>query len=124
MVDLELLDDIKLAMLGDKEAAERLTEQGVLLPCPWCTEAVWVGVHDDEGNYHGKLGCDYENDPWSGLSYALHHDGWGKCILCTYGEGGLMGGALFDTAKDAIKYWNTRAAILTPEQIERLEGME
>ena len=27
---------IKLAQLGDKEAAKRLTEQGVLLPCPCC----------------------------------------------------------------------------------------
>ena len=24
------------AMLGDKEAAKRLTEEGVLLPCPFC----------------------------------------------------------------------------------------
>ena len=28
--------DIRLALLGDHEAAERLTEQGVLLPCPFC----------------------------------------------------------------------------------------
>ena len=27
------MDDIKLAMLGDHEAAKRLTEQGVLLSC-------------------------------------------------------------------------------------------
>ena len=31
-----MLTDIQRAMLGDREAAERLTEQGVLLPCPWC----------------------------------------------------------------------------------------
>ena len=30
------MDDIKLAMLGNKEAARRLTEAGVLLPCPFC----------------------------------------------------------------------------------------
>ena len=30
------MDDIKLAMLGSKEAAKRLTEEGVLLPCPKC----------------------------------------------------------------------------------------
>ena len=22
-------------------------------------------------------------EPWSGLSYALHHKGWGDCLLCT-----------------------------------------
>lgn len=30
------MDDIKLAMLGSKEAAKRLTEAGVLVPCPGC----------------------------------------------------------------------------------------
>lgn len=30
------MDDIKLAMLGSKEAARRLTDTGVLLPCPMC----------------------------------------------------------------------------------------
>lgn len=30
------MDDIKLAMLGNKEAARRLTEAGVLLPCAHC----------------------------------------------------------------------------------------
>lgn len=30
------MDDIKLALLGDKEAAQRLTDAGVLLPCPGC----------------------------------------------------------------------------------------
>lgn len=28
--------DIKLAQLGDKEAAKRLTDAGMLLPCPFC----------------------------------------------------------------------------------------
>ena len=27
---------IKLAMLGNREAAKRLTDAGVLVPCPWC----------------------------------------------------------------------------------------
>ena len=30
------MDDIKLAMLGNKDAAKRLTDAGVLLPCPMC----------------------------------------------------------------------------------------
>ena len=28
------MDDIKLALLGNQEAAKRLTDAGVLLPCP------------------------------------------------------------------------------------------
>ena len=30
------MTDEKRALLGDREAAKRLTEQGVLLPCPFC----------------------------------------------------------------------------------------
>lgn len=30
------MDDIKLALLGSKEAAKRLTDAGVLVPCPGC----------------------------------------------------------------------------------------
>ena len=73
------------------------------MECPICKKKVlFVGVHDDEGNYHGLVGCEYENDPWSGLSYAIHHDGWGDCPLCTDGAYSTMGGMLFDTAEDAI----------------------
>ena len=73
------------------------------MECPICKKKVlFVGVHDDEGNYHGLVGCEYENDPWSGLSYALHHEGWGDCLLCTDGAYSTMGGMLFDTAEDAI----------------------
>lgn len=31
-----MLTDKELALLGDREAQERLTEAGVLLPCPHC----------------------------------------------------------------------------------------
>ena len=78
--------------------------------CPFCGhDKIFVGVHDDEGNYHGRVGCDYEKDPWSGLSYALHHDGWGECIMCTDGAYGVMGGVLFDTPEEAIDALNRRA---------------
>lgn len=81
-----------------------------LKPCPFGKDhKVWIGVHDEEGNFHGTIGCEYESDPWSGLSYGLHHDGWGDCPLCTDGEGDCMGGMLFDTPEDATEAWNTRA---------------
>lgn len=73
--------------------------------CPFCgKQAVYIGACDDEGNYHGQIGCEYESDPWSGLSYALMHKGWGECILCTNDE--VMGGVLFDTAEEAADAWN------------------
>lgn len=70
--------------------------------CPFCgKEKLHIGVHDDEGNYHGELGCAYESDPWSGLSYGIHHDGWGECLLCTDDTNGVAGGMLFDTSCEA-----------------------
>lgn len=30
------MNDIKLAMLGNREAAKRLTDAGLLVPCPMC----------------------------------------------------------------------------------------
>ena len=88
------------------------------MECPICKKkVVFVGVHDDEGNYHGPVGCEYENDPWSGLSYALHHEGWGDCPMCTDGAYSTMGGMLFDTAEDAISALSLPNEPLTLEQL-------
>ena len=93
------------------------------MKCPICKKGVlFVGVHDDEGNYHGLVGCDYESDPWSGLSYALHHKGWGECPLCTDGEYGPMGGMLFDTAEEAIASLIPPNEPLTIGQLREMDG--
>ena len=84
------------------------------MECPICKKKVlFVGVHDDKGNFHGLVGCEYENDPWSGLSYALYHDGWGDCPLCTDGAYTTMGGILFDTAENAISALSPQNELLT-----------
>lgn len=93
------------------------------MECPICKKkALFVGVHDDEGNYHGLVGCEYENDPWSGLSYALHHEGWGDCPLCTDGAYSTMGGMLFDTAEDAISALSPPNEPLTLDELREMEG--
>ena len=93
------------------------------MECPICKKkALFVGVHDDEGNYHGLVGCEYENDPWSGLSYALHHEGWGDCPLCTDGAYSTMGGMLFDTAEEAISALSPPNEPLTIEQLRKMDG--
>lgn len=93
------------------------------MECPICKKkALFVGVHDDEGNYHGLVGCEYENDPWSGLSYALHHEGWGDCPLCTDGAYSTMGGMLFDTAEEAINALTPPNEPLTLEQLREMNG--
>lgn len=79
--------------------------------CPFCGQrTLFVGVHDDEGNYKGRPGCEYESDPWSGLCYAIHHDGWGDCILCTGAHDLPLGGCFFDTAEEAFQ----AIPVLTP----------
>ena len=93
------------------------------MECPICKKkAVFVGVHDDEGNYHGLMGCEYENAPWSGLSYALHHEGWGDCPLCTDGAESTMGGMLFDTAEEAISALSPPNEPLTLEELREMGG--
>ena len=86
------MDDIKLALLGDKAAQERMTEKGELLPCPFCGgEARVIGV--------GK---------WR---YAV-------CKKCT-----IEGPVKMDI-DEARLAWNTRAPILSAEEMEMLEGTE
>ena len=71
------MNDIKLAMLGSKEAAKRLTEVGVLLPCPMCGK---VGVlHSIDGcqTIYAAVayieGGPYDND-LPGMEFALKID--------------------------------------------------
>lgn len=83
--------EIRRALLGDRAAQERLTEQGVLLPCPFCGE--------------------------NGMPRNFGGDGskWVSCSACYCDD------AIGDTKMDAIRNWNDRAPILSAEELERLE---
>lgn len=85
------MDDIKLAMLGDKEAAKRLTEQGVLLSC--CGKSP-------------KLNCFMGLGAWS--------------VECSV-NGHIHNAALCDSEYEARLVWNTRAAVLSFEEMEMLD---
>ena len=85
------MDDIKLALLGNKEAAKRLTEAGVLMPC--C------------GN-PPKLHC------FMGIG------AWG--VECSE-NGHIHNTALCDREYDARLAWNTRAPILSESELKKLE---
>ena len=88
------MDDIKLAMLGSKEAAKRLTEKGVLLRCPFCGSA-------ELGETNGT-----------------HTGYWVYCRRCT------ATGSNAYKAEAARLAWNTRAPILSSSEMEMLEGLE
>ena len=89
-----MLDDKTRALFGDRSAQERLTAAGVLLPCPFCG-----GPGMDRGF----------NDSWVK---------WVSCKNC------YCDGETAYTKEEAIRNWNTRAAILTQEQLTALERME
>lgn len=87
------MTDIQKAILGDKDAAERLTAAGVMVPCPWC-KSNNIEIDDSFSNSN----CYY-----------------GICQNCA------SSGPSGSNEKEAIQNWNTRSPILTPEQINRLE---
>ena len=91
-----MLDEKTLALLGDREAQEAITARGELLPCPFCL-----------GKYGGIDGIILKFD--IGELYA--HKRTGKCVL--------DGMIIYDKAQ-----WNTRAPILSAEEMEMLHGKE
>ena len=90
------MDDKTLALLGDREAQERLTAAGVLLPCPRCGGPAEV---------YKYLGEDWE------------HPYTAKCKK----NDCFWIGKDFPTRKQAIREWNTRAPILSAEEMEMLD---
>ena len=95
--------DIRAAMLGDHEAAKRLTEAGVLVPCTCGAKATLE--HD----------CLIEHIGW-GKSFLVY---WVRCHDC-----GTETKHYREDSEGAIREWNTRAPILSAEEMEMLEGME
>lgn len=81
----------------------------VFKPCPFCGGKASVTISDDEGNDRDE---EYENDPWSGLSFKLNHtyDQNKECPIASYSreEGGTLGVYLYGSREEAIKAWNTR----------------
>ena len=85
------MDDKTLALLGDREAQERLTDAGVLLKCPFC------GGIPTVKNLAGDC-CTI------------------KCYRCDTELGGR-----WLKRNSAIRVWNTRAPILSESELKKLE---
>lgn len=115
------------AFLGDQKAADALTAKGVLLPCPFCqSEAI---VH--EGEYSSKWAQHKKEIPKgarlircteypSGMKYYEYRQ---KMYTPRCVKSGCVGRShkSFRTITEAIKAWNTRPGVLTPEEICELE---
>ena len=100
--------NVRLALLGDHETAKRLTEKGVLLECPCCGGSARIRY---KGNGSGPLGY-FSN------VYMRSKPGFVMCDKC-----GLQTNRNMKACR-AVSKWNTRAPILSAEEMGRLEGME
>lgn len=95
------MDDRTLALLGDRAAQERITERGELLPCPFCGN---IPVLEEVfGTF--DLRCLKYN--CRGGSYS------------SYGDGG--GELTYESEQKARLAWNTRAPIMSSEEMEMLD---
>ena len=87
------MNDIKRALLGDHEAAKRLTDAGVLVPCPFCGGEAMV-----------------EYDTIEPFEYA---------VFC--GDCGVMPTTNEDEQVARLA-WNTRAPILSSREMEMIDN--
>ena len=78
------------ALLGNHEAAKRLTDAGVLLPCPMCGDTPHIVGDLDKSWLWYECSCGAE----TGACQAEH---------------------------EAMLLWNTRAPILSSEEMEMLD---
>ena len=105
-----MLDDTTLALLGDHEAAKRVTLQGKAVPCAHCGNSdrsrIYTSFCKDKKK---RLGEHYDICTI-------------RCACCTetVRQAGLGKDA---AAQNALLLWKTRAPILSSEEIEMLEGM-
>ena len=98
--------DVKRALLGDHEAAKRLTEKGVLLPCPWCGSG--VNIRRTSSKYRTSpvvimdewaIECPNKCFKQKAFDSEIYQDENGNVIVKRNG------------ADDARLAWNTRAAV-------------
>lgn len=81
-----------------------------LKPCPFCGKIPMIYVCDDEGNIKND---DYENHPWSGLSYAICHEydetenNTQICPIAAF-EREIIGTQLYDSIDELVERWNKR----------------
>lgn len=107
------MDDIKLAMLRNKEAAKRLTEAGVLLPCPWCGETPKVTTFDRGIVYECACG---ETKTYPGYIQTKESP-----VLASAPKSVVKEYYHRDADIEARLAWNTRAPILSAEEMKMLD---
>ena len=106
----------KRALLGDHEAAKRLTEKGIVLPCPWCGKAPKITAYDRLIVYECDCG---ERRSYPGLLQTKE-----SSVLASAPESAIKEYYHRDADIEARLAWNTRAPILSSREMEMLEELE
>lgn len=89
------MDDVKRALLGEREAQEAITARWELLPCWRCGGKAEVETLNTGGKPIYAVVCERH---YCGAYGAAHH-----------------------TKQKAIEEWNTRAPILSESEMEKLK---
>lgn len=107
------MDDVKRALLGDREAAKRMTDAGVLVPCPWCGILPHVETHDRLIVYECECG---ERRSFPGILQRKESP-----VLASAPESAVKEYYHRNAGIDARLAWNTRAPILSESELKKLE---
>ena len=121
------MTDEKKALLGDREAAKRLTEAGVLLGCPYCkSNQVRIDYKQITVGING-LDMPVKRYTYSGRCNKCHARGPAVGGRVVIGIGKIDGikRPSWATSTKELEYkarlaWNTRAPILSTEEMEML----
>ena len=111
------MDEIKRALLGDREAAKRLTDAGVLIPCHRCGGKAKLAERDREIPFSEVMNEFCVVCP----SCGFHSDFFGEVNLYYKPNGKDLAEGY---KREARLLWNTRAPILSAKEMEMLERMK
>lgn len=119
---------IKRALLGDHDAAKRLTDAGVLLGCPYCkSNQVRIDYKQITVCING-LDMPVKRYTYSGRCNKCHARGpsvGGRVVICLGKMDGIKRPSWATSTKE-LEYkarlaWNTRAPILSESEMEKLK---
>ena len=100
------MDDVTLALQGNKEAAKRLTDAGVLVPCPYCGGKPTTRIRVKAECIEMEVKC-----------FNCGTNKFYQVEICDTEFNKLTSGMT-----QAIKAWNTRAPILSESELKKLCG--